>query len=51
MPQMAPLNWLILAIIFTLVFLFFNVVNYFSFSYNTKTDKHPKKEISTNWKW
>uniref|UniRef100_A0A6H0N214 ATP synthase complex subunit 8 n=1 Tax=Eurynassa australis TaxID=2546591 RepID=A0A6H0N214_9CUCU len=51
MPQMAPLNWLILAIIFSSVFLIFNVFNYFSFSYETKTQKTSKKKIPTNWKW
>nr|QIV24812.1 ATP synthase F0 subunit 8 [Teispes insularis] len=51
MPQMAPLNWLILAILFTLVFLVFNVYNYFSFNYEIKKLKTTKKEIFSNWKW
>nr|QIV24773.1 ATP synthase F0 subunit 8 [Agrianome spinicollis] len=51
MPQMAPLNWLALAIVFSLVFLIFNIMNYFSFSYGTKDVKTTKKEIVTSWKW
>nr|QIV24578.1 ATP synthase F0 subunit 8 [Cnemoplites australis] len=51
MPQMAPLNWLTLLILFTLVFLLFNIVNYFSFNYEIKIKKTKKKEILMNWKW
>nr|ALO76448.1 ATP synthase F0 subunit 8 [Asthenopholis sp. AST01] len=51
MPQMAPLNWLSLFIIFCMTLLLFNSVNYFSFIYPIKT-KTIKKAFSTiNWKW
>nr|QIV24682.1 ATP synthase F0 subunit 8 [Geoffmonteithia queenslanda] len=51
MPQMAPLNWLTLAILFILVFLLFNIVNYFSFFYKSKKLDLKGKKITTNWKW
>nr|AOY39217.1 ATP synthase F0 subunit 8 [Helophorus sp. BMNH 724835] len=51
MPQMAPMNWLILFILFTMIFLLFNSMNYFSFSYPIKSYKLVKKTININWKW
>nr|QNJ33284.1 ATP synthase F0 subunit 8 [Hermerius intermedia] len=51
MPQMAPLNWLSLAIMFVLVFLVFNVINYFTISYETKILKTKKEKIFFDWKW
>nr|ARH54172.1 ATP synthase F0 subunit 8 [Chrysomela populi] len=51
MPQMMPLNWLILFFYFTIIFLMFNIMNYYMFSYNFKTYKKIKKNISFNWKW
>nr|QIV24799.1 ATP synthase F0 subunit 8 [Xixuthrus sp. ANIC_25-067096] len=51
MPQMAPLNWLILAILFTLIFLIFNVLNYFVFKYEIKSFKTIKTPITITWKW
>nr|ALO70600.1 ATP synthase F0 subunit 8 [Gyrohypnus fracticornis] len=52
MPQMAPMNWLILFINFSIVFLMFNSMNYFSFKYPLK--KYCKQILSQtklNWKW
>nr|AYW52365.1 ATP synthase F0 subunit 8 [Nitidulidae sp. 1 ACP-2013] len=51
MPQMAPLNWLILFIYFIIIFLMFNAVNYFSFLYKIKSSSVEKKKIQYNWKW
>uniref|UniRef100_A0A7G8JRV9 ATP synthase complex subunit 8 n=1 Tax=Elaptus simulator TaxID=2546590 RepID=A0A7G8JRV9_9CUCU len=51
MPQMAPLNWLALFITFTLVFLIFNSVNYFSFVYPVKKYQLKKQKLTFNWKW
>nr|UFR82815.1 ATP synthase F0 subunit 8 [Dicronorhina derbyana] len=51
MPQMAPLNWLVLFIIFCITFILFNVLNYYCFIYPIKsisTKKMPKK---ISWKW
>nr|AXS66341.1 ATP synthase F0 subunit 8 [Staphylinoidea sp. 6 KM-2017] len=51
MPQMAPMNWLILFIYFTLIFLLFNSMNYFSFIYPQKNSFKKKIKLNLNWKW
>nr|ALO76218.1 ATP synthase F0 subunit 8 [Pleophylla sp. PLE01] len=51
MPQMAPLNWLSLFIMFVITFLIFNSLNYFSFNYPIKMYQIKKQEIKINWKW
>nr|UAV86090.1 ATP synthase F0 subunit 8 [Philus pallescens] len=52
MPQMAPLNWIILMFMFIMIFKLFNCLNYFSFFYypSTKTTIL-KKKSPFNWKW
>uniref|UniRef100_UPI0030FEC9A1 ATP synthase F0 subunit 8 n=1 Tax=Neopanorpa quadristigma TaxID=2521360 RepID=UPI0030FEC9A1 len=53
MPQMAPINWLSLFIMFSIILLLFNVMNYYSFSPNvpniSDTNKISFKPL--NWKW
>nr|AYR05187.1 ATP synthase F0 subunit 8 [Coleoptera sp. ACP-2013] len=51
MPQMAPLNWLILFMYFILMFYLFNTLNYFAFLTSPKKENlfFSKKNIS--WKW
>nr|QZH43598.1 ATP synthase F0 subunit 8 [Coboldia fuscipes] len=53
MPQMAPISWLILFIIFTLTFMMFNIMNYFTFFYKPSTLSSSKKINfqQMNWKW
>nr|YP_010759132.1 ATP synthase F0 subunit 8 [Myladina unguiculina]WEX49722.1 ATP synthase F0 subunit 8 [Myladina unguiculina] len=52
MPQMAPLNWLTLMLTFIMIFLMFNIMNYYSFTYNNVTKKMSAiKNIKINWKW
>nr|AXS65713.1 ATP synthase F0 subunit 8 [Cerambycidae sp. 7 KM-2017] len=51
MPQMAPLNWLILFMFFIMVFLMFNIVNFYSFTIIPEKKKFKKTSISLNWKW
>nr|YP_009995249.1 ATP synthase F0 subunit 8 [Ochthebius puncticollis]QNP09639.1 ATP synthase F0 subunit 8 [Ochthebius puncticollis] len=52
MPQMAPMNWLILFMNFTMIFLMFNSINYFSFKYEIMKNKNNMKIIKLiNWKW
>nr|YP_010989185.1 ATP synthase F0 subunit 8 [Forcipomyia pulchrithorax]WOR86777.1 ATP synthase F0 subunit 8 [Forcipomyia pulchrithorax] len=52
MPQMAPINWLLLFIIFCLTYLFFNILNYYIFSPTLKSsDKKLFNKITLNWKW
>nr|ALO76682.1 ATP synthase F0 subunit 8 [Alleculinae sp. ENSP01] len=51
MPQMAPLNWLMLMIMFSLILVTFNIMNFYSFPNKLKKlgKKFSKKNI--NWKW
>nr|QWB85654.1 ATP synthase F0 subunit 8 [Sarmydus sp. N117] len=51
MPQMAPLNWLILLFYFTLVFALFNTLNYFLFSYKIKVNNIKSLKSQLIWKW
>nr|UPX88437.1 ATP synthase F0 subunit 8 [Exorista larvarum] len=53
MPQMAPINWLSLFIIFSITFMIFNMMNYYC--YNPLMPKSSNlvkmKFNSLNWKW
>nr|YP_009350861.1 ATP synthase F0 subunit 8 [Pseudacanthotermes militaris]AQP27965.1 ATP synthase F0 subunit 8 [Pseudacanthotermes militaris] len=52
MPQMMPMEWTMLYIMFLMTFLMFNIMNYFNQSPDKKTTN--KENISTNkmtWKW
>nr|QNE85547.1 ATP synthase F0 subunit 8 [Rivellia syngenesiae] len=54
MPQMAPIGWLSLFIIFSLAFILFNMMNYYSIiPQSPKSSSSYKKELinSLNWKW
>nr|AYW52120.1 ATP synthase F0 subunit 8 [Harpalinae sp. 3 ACP-2013] len=54
MPQMAPMNWLILYFMFTIIFFLFNFLNYYLYlikntSNSIKNNNFIKKTL--NWKW
>nr|AET13007.1 ATP synthase F0 subunit 8 [Tipula abdominalis] len=53
MPQMAPINWLLLFIIFSITLIIFNTLNYFSFLPSQPKSIHSEKKINSplNWKW
>nr|AML26791.1 ATP synthase F0 subunit 8 [Scarabaeidae sp. BMNH 1274753] len=51
MPQMAPLNWLMLFIYFCMIFMIFNIMNYYMFNYKIKNILFKKKKSIMNWKW
>nr|ARH55016.1 ATP synthase F0 subunit 8 [Geodromicus suturalis] len=51
MPQMAPMNWLMLFMMFSMIFLLFNSLNYFSFNYKFKLNTKNKNFSKINWKW
>nr|AXS66033.1 ATP synthase F0 subunit 8 [Languriidae sp. KM-2017] len=51
MPQMAPMNWLMLFIYFLMIFLMVNTLNYFNFFYTVKKFSFSKNKISYSWKW
>nr|YP_010946664.1 ATP synthase F0 subunit 8 [Margattea angusta]WGO57382.1 ATP synthase F0 subunit 8 [Margattea angusta] len=51
MPQMMPLNWLFMFIMFTLVLLLFNIMNYFQPVPTPLSTKLHIKSIMYVWKW
>nr|QNJ33319.1 ATP synthase F0 subunit 8 [Anomophysis sp. ASCT00116655] len=51
MPQMAPMNWLILMIFSILVFITFNILNYFTLNYKAMYKKIDPLTTKVNWKW
>nr|YP_008080722.1 ATP synthase F0 subunit 8 [Songmachilis xinxiangensis]AFQ07904.1 ATP synthase F0 subunit 8 [Songmachilis xinxiangensis] len=53
MPQMSPLNWLILFLIFSISYILFMTLNYFnSMNQNQKTIKMLQTNQSPlSWKW
>nr|YP_009240889.1 ATP synthase F0 subunit 8 [Simulium aureohirtum]AKN23376.1 ATP synthase F0 subunit 8 [Simulium aureohirtum] len=56
MPQMAPISWLTLFILFTVIFILFNIMNYFCIVFTPSSDskKEGKTQLtppSLNWKW
>nr|QZI85396.1 ATP synthase F0 subunit 8 [Limnophyes minimus] len=55
MPQMSPISWLTLFIMFSITFMLFNILNYYCFN---KTNKTLSSEMDSkmktnflNWKW
>nr|AQP28303.1 ATP synthase F0 subunit 8 [Odontotermes sp. K TB-2017] len=52
MPQMMPMEWLILYAAFLTSFVLFNIMNYFNQPPKTKTmDKTTITTDKVNWKW
>nr|YP_010704176.1 ATP synthase F0 subunit 8 [Julodis variolaris]WCO87682.1 ATP synthase F0 subunit 8 [Julodis variolaris] len=52
MPQMAPMNWLMLATMFVMIFFMFIVINYYSSISTPKLFSQEKKQSNfLNWKW
>nr|APX39277.1 ATP synthase F0 subunit 8 [Psylliodes gougeleti] len=51
MPQMMPLNWILLALFFTIIFYLFNNMNFYSFFYLSKKINFKIMPNKLNWKW
>nr|YP_010895187.1 ATP synthase F0 subunit 8 [Neoplesia analis]WJW73726.1 ATP synthase F0 subunit 8 [Neoplesia analis] len=53
MPQMAPINWLSLFFLFSLIYILFNMMNYFIYMPPTPLSKKLNNSYlnSMNWKW
>nr|ALI86977.1 ATP synthase F0 subunit 8 [Cryptolestes turcicus] len=51
MPQMAPLSWLTLFFYFSIIFIMYNIMNYYNFLYQIKKEKIMMKKKNINWKW
>nr|ALO77022.1 ATP synthase F0 subunit 8 [Sphindus dubius] len=50
MPQMMPMNWLLLYISFITILLIFISIHYFNFFYSIK-HVNKKKQLNITWKW
>nr|ALO71116.1 ATP synthase F0 subunit 8 [Pselaphinae sp. 10 EF-2015] len=51
MPQMSPLNWIFLYMFFSMIFIMFNIMNYYYLNYKPKYINNLNKKNSKNWKW
>nr|YP_010249778.1 ATP synthase F0 subunit 8 [Rheocricotopus villiculus]QTT60909.1 ATP synthase F0 subunit 8 [Rheocricotopus villiculus] len=53
MPQMAPISWLTLFVIFSISFMIFNMLNYYCFynKINLTSKNEVKLNKTLNWKW
>nr|WMQ76580.1 ATP synthase F0 subunit 8 [Austrosimulium sp.] len=56
MPQMAPISWLTLFILFTIIFVLFNIMNYFCivFTPSSKSEEGKTSQLTPptlSWKW
>nr|YP_008758084.1 ATP synthase F0 subunit 8 [Jellisonia amadoi]AGW80398.1 ATP synthase F0 subunit 8 [Jellisonia amadoi] len=52
MPQMAPMYWLILLLIFSIMFMFIILINYFIYTpSNSNYSSTPMKKNHFIWKW
>nr|UJG45426.1 ATP synthase F0 subunit 8 [Agrypnia pagetana] len=51
MPQMMPLNWLSLFIMFILFFILFSILNFFIYNPNLSNFKINIQQKKFNWKW
>ncbi|YP_010449128.1 ATP synthase F0 subunit 8 (mitochondrion) [Pectinophora gossypiella] len=53
MPQMMPINWLLSFFFFIIVFLLFNILNYYIFNIkmNNKINFNKKMIKNLYWKW
>nr|YP_010268838.1 ATP synthase F0 subunit 8 [Halobates hayanus]UIG88217.1 ATP synthase F0 subunit 8 [Halobates hayanus]UIG88235.1 ATP synthase F0 subunit 8 [Halobates hayanus] len=51
MPQMAPLSWLSLMIMFIMMIIVVNSMTYFNKNYKIESKKKNMKMNMLNWKW
>nr|YP_011026038.1 ATPase subunit 8 [Euchorthippus cheui]WQM87407.1 ATPase subunit 8 [Euchorthippus cheui] len=53
MPQMSPIMWFTLFILFSIMMIMFNQMNFFSYKPNIMKNfkKSTMKEKKMNWKW
>nr|ANZ54417.1 ATP synthase F0 subunit 8 [Hieromantis kurokoi] len=53
MPQMMPINWILSFIFFIIIFIIFNIMNYYIFNINSNSNKKifNLKKNNLIWKW
>nr|YP_009110214.1 ATP synthase F0 subunit 8 [Nomophila noctuella]AIW64976.1 ATP synthase F0 subunit 8 [Nomophila noctuella] len=52
MPQMMPINWILSFFFFIIIFIIFNIMNYYIFDIKSnKTNNFSFKKKNLIWKW
>nr|YP_009469760.1 ATP synthase F0 subunit 8 [Schizocephala bicornis]AVE15738.1 ATP synthase F0 subunit 8 [Schizocephala bicornis] len=53
MPQMMPLNWMLLFVFFSVLLIYFNILNFYITYYKPKYKLQSYKAYNKtmNWKW
>nr|YP_010954800.1 ATP synthase F0 subunit 8 [Hemisodorcus donckieri]WMW30185.1 ATP synthase F0 subunit 8 [Hemisodorcus donckieri] len=51
MPQMAPLSWLTLMLMFSTIMILISIINYSTFSQSPKSLSYKKIHSLKIWKW
>nr|YP_010166997.1 ATP synthase F0 subunit 8 [Arctia plantaginis]QRW36439.1 ATP synthase F0 subunit 8 [Arctia plantaginis] len=52
MPQMMPINWLMSFFFFIIIYLIFNIMNYYIFNNTNNINKKINFKMKNfNWKW
>nr|YP_010363593.1 ATP synthase F0 subunit 8 [Priotyrannus closteroides]UNZ12707.1 ATP synthase F0 subunit 8 [Priotyrannus closteroides] len=51
MPQMAPLNWILLFSFFTITFLILSMLNFYLFYYPIQHYSPSSTKTKLTWKW
>nr|UPX88593.1 ATP synthase F0 subunit 8 [Paraleptophlebia submarginata] len=53
MPQMAPLSWFLLFMMFSLTLILFNMMNYYIYTQHSPSTQHSVMNTPgpLNWKW
>nr|AII02567.1 ATP synthase F0 subunit 8 [Emmelina monodactyla] len=53
MPQMMPINWIFLFMFSIIIFIMFNIMNYYIFSIKINVSKFKSMKNNKNliWKW
>nr|ADO60578.1 ATP synthase F0 subunit 8 [Cerylon histeroides] len=51
MPQMAPLSWMMLYLMFLCIFIIFNLLNFYQFKYLPNYSFKQTKISKINWLW
>nr|AML26180.1 ATP synthase F0 subunit 8 [Scolytinae sp. BMNH 1274290] len=51
MPQMAPINWITLYMLFSMLFIMSCILNYYMFMYTPTNKTIQVNKTLLNWKW
>nr|YP_009737776.1 ATP synthase F0 subunit 8 [Amesia sanguiflua]QHW07357.1 ATP synthase F0 subunit 8 [Amesia sanguiflua] len=54
MPQMMPINWMLSLFFFIMIFIMFNIMNYYIFNLKINNSNNKNTSIKNNffnWKW